>query len=153
MAERRRAPIVVGIDGSETGRHALEWALTEARLHQRPVQVVHVWAYEPVNDVLLSSSRQIHRESRELVRREIARVTEGMDELPTITQASIPGYPAGVLTEVSENAAMLVVGRHRGGVLRQALVGSVSSACVRRALCPVIVIPAAPRRRTNTVEI
>jgi hypothetical protein len=38
---------------------------------------------------------------------------------------------------------MLVVGRHQGGLIRQALVGSVSAVCVRHAICPVVVIPAA----------
>ncbi|MGQ0719307.1 MAG: universal stress protein [Pseudonocardiales bacterium] len=50
-------------------------------------------------------------------------------------------------------AAMLVVGRHRGGLLRQAVLGSVSAVCVRHATCPVVVIPAAvsqPEEATST---
>jgi nucleotide-binding universal stress UspA family protein len=30
MTEQEQLPIVVGVDGSETGRRALDWALREA---------------------------------------------------------------------------------------------------------------------------
>lgn len=35
--------VVVGVDGSETSRGALRWALDEARRQQASVEVVHAW--------------------------------------------------------------------------------------------------------------
>jgi nucleotide-binding universal stress UspA family protein len=76
-----------------------------------------------------------------MLRREVDQATSGMTEIPPITQSSIEGDPARVLPELARSAAMLVVGRHRGGLVRQTLLGSVSAVCVRHAVCPVVVIP------------
>ena len=35
--------IVVGVDGSETSRHALRWAAEEALAHDAELNVVHAW--------------------------------------------------------------------------------------------------------------
>ena len=44
--------IVAGVDGSDTSKEALRWALDEARLRQARLQVVHAWdAPPPVPDV------------------------------------------------------------------------------------------------------
>ncbi|SDM35367.1 universal stress protein [Allokutzneria albata] len=152
MAQRNTAPIVVGVDGGELGRRALAWAVEEARRRGCPVQAIHVWAHTPVNDVLLGSVRQMHEQARALLRQEVCAVTEGMEGIPEIVQECIPGTPANVLIEVAQDAAMLVLGRHRGGVARQAFIGSVSSACARRAFCPVVVIPGPRPRRNNAAE-
>ena len=37
--------IVVGIDGSENSRHALEWAVHEAQLRQAHLDIVSCWEY------------------------------------------------------------------------------------------------------------
>jgi nucleotide-binding universal stress UspA family protein len=66
-----------------------------------------------------------------------------MTDRPSITESSVEGDPIRVLPELARDAVMLVVGRHRAGVVREVLLGSVSAACVRHATCPVVVIPAA----------
>ena len=43
-AGKRIARVVVGVDGSDTAGHALDWALEAGRLHQARVEVVHAWA-------------------------------------------------------------------------------------------------------------
>ena len=35
--------IVVGVDGSETSRHALRWGADEALAHAAELHVVHAW--------------------------------------------------------------------------------------------------------------
>jgi nucleotide-binding universal stress UspA family protein len=116
MTEQERLPIVVGVDGFETGRRALDWALREAQVRRCAVQVVHAWVYEPMADFRETSSQQLHQESLAMLRREVERATSGMTNVPPITQNSVRGDPASVLLEVSSGAAMLVVGRHQGGV-------------------------------------
>jgi nucleotide-binding universal stress UspA family protein len=143
MAEHERFPIVVGIDGRETGQRALDWALHEAQARDCAVRVVHAWAYEPVEEYFTeTSSQQRHQESVAMVRREVERATSGMTDVPPITENSVEGDPIRVLPEMARGAAMLVVGCHQDGLVRHALLGSVSAACVRRASCPVVVIPA-----------
>jgi nucleotide-binding universal stress UspA family protein len=150
MTEQERLPIVVGVDGFETGRRALDWALREAQVRRCAVQVVHAWFYEPITDFRGISSQQVHQESLAMLRREVEQATSGMTDVPPITQNSVQGDPTNVLTEVARGAAMLVVGRHRGGLLRHAVLGSVSAVCVRHATCPVVVIPAAVSQPDET---
>jgi nucleotide-binding universal stress UspA family protein len=143
MTEQKHLPVVVGIDGFETGRRALVWALREAQTRNCPVQVIHAWTFDPTAEYFTeTSSRRVHHESLTMLHREVDQATSGITELPIITESSIEGDPARVLPELARGAAMLVVGRHRGGLVRQALLGSVSAACVRHATCPVVVIPA-----------
>jgi nucleotide-binding universal stress UspA family protein len=143
MAEHERLPIVVGVDGHETGRRALEWALREAQTRNCPVHVVHAWTFDSMADYFTeTSSQQVHQESLAMLRREVERATETMTDIPPISENSVEGDPIHVLPELARGAAMLVVGRHRGGVVREVLLGSVSAACVRHATCPVVVIPA-----------
>ncbi|HXT45654.1 MAG TPA: universal stress protein [Pseudonocardiaceae bacterium] len=143
MTEQEHLPIVVGIDGFETGRHALEWALREAQIRNCPVQVIHAWTFDPTAEYFTeASSRQVHQESLAMLHREVEQATSGITELPPIAESSIEGDASRILPELSRGAAMLVVGRHRGGLVRQVLLGSVSAACVRHATCPVVVIPA-----------
>ncbi|HEV7450203.1 MAG TPA: universal stress protein [Pseudonocardiaceae bacterium] len=151
MTEQEQLPIVVGIDGFETGRRALDWALREAQARHCAVQVVHAWVFDPAADYFTETSSQLlHQESVALLRREVEQATSGMTDIPPITQNSVEGDPTRVLPELARGAAMLVVGRHRGGLLRQALLGSVSAVCVRHATCPVVVIPAAVPQPAET---
>jgi nucleotide-binding universal stress UspA family protein len=142
MVDHEQLPIVVGVDGHETGRRALDWALREAQVRGCAVQVVHAWVFDAREEYFTeTSSHQLHQESVAMLRREVDQATSGMTEIPPITQSSIEGDPARVLPELARSAAMLVVGRHRGGLVRQTLLGSVSAVCVRHAVCPVVVIP------------
>ena len=144
MTNQERLPIVVGIDGHETGRQALNWALREAQIRGCTVQVVHAWSFDAREEYFKeTSSQQLHQESLAMLRHEVEQATSGMTELPPITKSSMEGDPTRVLPELARGAAMLVIGRHRGGLVRQALMGSVSAVCVRHASCPVVVIPTA----------
>lgn len=144
MADQAQPPIVVGVDGEETGQRALKWALREAQIRNCPVRVVNAWTFDPMGEFFTeTSSERRHQECIALLRRQVEQASTGMTDLPPITESSVEGDPIRVLPELAHGAAMLVVGRHRGGVVRQVLLGSVSAACVRQATCPVVVIPAA----------
>lgn len=142
MAEQERLPIVVGVDGHETGRRALDWALREAQVRGCPVHVVHAWTFDPMADYFTeTSSQQVHQASLTMLRREVEQATKDMTGIPSIIHNSVEGDPTHVLPELAHGAVMLVVGRHRGGLVREALLGSVSSVCIRQSSCPVVVIP------------
>jgi hypothetical protein len=89
-----------------------------------------------------------------MLRREVEHATTSMTDIPSIIENSVEGDPIRVLPELARGAAMLVVGRHRGGLAWQALLGSVSAACVRHATGPVVVIPAmvASREQASSAE-
>jgi nucleotide-binding universal stress UspA family protein len=58
MTELEQLPIVVGIDGFETGRRVLDWALREAQARHCAVQVVHAWVFDPAADYFTETSSQ-----------------------------------------------------------------------------------------------
>jgi nucleotide-binding universal stress UspA family protein len=67
-------------------------------------------------------------------------LADAFEELPPFVHARlVRGKPGPLLIDASRNAALLIVGRrgHGGFVL-----GSVSSACVSHAHCPVLVVHA-----------
>ena len=63
--------IVVGVDGSEISKAALEWAVEEARLRHRALDVAGAWTLPPYGDGLVgtwaSIPADIHRVDRPVV--------------------------------------------------------------------------------------
>jgi nucleotide-binding universal stress UspA family protein len=59
----------------------------------------------------------------------------------TITVEEGDGEPAAVLAERSRDLDLLVVGSRGYGPVRQVLIGGVSAELMRRAACPVLIVP------------
>jgi len=146
--------IVVGVDGSSHGRHALRFALSEAALRGAGVDVVSSWAVPPLaaTGVGLVPAFDLLRaelgdSARQVVAGELA-AAAGLE----IEQHVAQGDAAGVLVEAAAGADLLVVGsRGRGGVTGTVL-GSVSRACLQHAPCPVAVVhDAGPTERSRIV--
>jgi nucleotide-binding universal stress UspA family protein len=137
--------IVVGVDGSESARAALRFALEEARLRGATVRAVAAWhvpvaaygdAFVPPNPELLSELEP--RARRELER---ALAHAGPQADVEIEQVVREGAPARVLLEEAERADLLVVGSRGLGGFRGLLLGSVSQQCSHHAPCPVVIVP------------
>ncbi len=71
---------------------------------------------------------------------DVATVTAGRSG-PAVVQRAVEGPAARVLVDAAVDAALLVVGSHRHGRLFEAILGSVTAACLRHAACPVVVVP------------
>ena len=141
------ARILVGIDGSETARHALEWALEEARLRKLPVEVVHAWqmvyAVEP-----MAGAGAMQFSPQELAADAQATLDEVVDSAVRpdgdveIVRSVVEGSPGRSLVERADGAVMIVVGRHGHHPILAKLLGSVAEYVVHHSSCPVAVIPA-----------
>jgi nucleotide-binding universal stress UspA family protein len=141
--------IVVGVDGSDGGRRALDWAVREADVLGSAVQAVTAWSWQGSETRLgVAASR---REAKEKATRRLtgdirAFVTRNGSPRPIAAEV-IEGDPVEVLAAAGRAGDLLVLGSHGHGRVRQAVLGSVSAACIRKATCPVVVVPApAPRR-------
>jgi nucleotide-binding universal stress UspA family protein len=141
-----RLGIVVGIDDSPAARAAVQWAARDAELRNVPLTLVHAvspevstWLRTPVPAGVL---RWQQEHGRRLV-----------DEaLKLVEAASRRGGPAGIHTEILSSAAVptliglskdadrLVTGAQGSGRWPGRLLGSVSSALLRHAHCPVAII-------------
>jgi nucleotide-binding universal stress UspA family protein len=157
--------IVVGVDGSESARKALEFALEEAA--RRPARVRAVAAFQfprywPVaigmasGMVLPPSSRELAEAAEQAARQTITdatgRVGGGAGAVPVEVRV-VEGSPAKVLLEQAAGAELLVVG-HRGlGGIASACLGSVGLQCVLHATCPVVVVRSAAAAQAGEARV
>lgn len=139
--------IVVGLDGSDSSRRALVWAIDLAeQLGEAEVRVLAVCedvatAYEKGFCTHTQAEEWLaeRRDESERLLGEIL-ATEGRQSPATALRLeTVPGRPAQVLVDASEDADLLCVGPRGLGRLR-GLLGSVSQACVANAHCPVVVV-------------
>ncbi|RJQ87234.1 universal stress protein [Amycolatopsis panacis] len=134
--------IVVGVDGSGASVGALYWAAEAASASGSELLVVSAWLHDPLLDDLsigrtVGEARKAHLAELDAL---IARVVKNVP-VSSVRSAVPEGDAAATLIDQSRHAALLVVGSHGKGMVREALTGSVGKACLRRASCPVTVIP------------
>ena len=141
-------PIVVGVDESEASRCALEEAFTIARMVQAPLTVAHMWEIAaavgmgdlggqgnmdwPLLEMLESKQR---RQLEEMVQPLAAKYHNFH-----VSQVFRDVTPAKGLTDLSQDAQLVVVGSHGRSRLADALLGSVSQNLIHHAECPVLVV-------------
>lgn len=144
MSRSASAPIVVGVDGSQSSVEALRAAarLSEALAH--PIEVVIAWQWPPLSPYFSGDWAPEHEAAALLE----AALTEafGSHTPDGLTRIIQKGSAALVLVEESRRAEMLVVGSRGRGGFAGLLLGSVSAQCVEHARCPVLVVhsPARP---------
>ncbi len=136
--------IVVGIDGSDDSQRALAWAVEEARKRGAVLEVVHAWELMASDTMAPDPARS----ANSLLTRSLAEVdTEGVEVHPRLVQ----GRPVPSLVRAAAEADLLVVGSRGRSGIAAVILGSVSSACVHYATCPVVVVP--PARRSSVVAL
>lgn len=137
--------IVVGIDGSEGARRALEFALREAKLRGAEVHAVTTWqvptmAY-PGGYVPQVPTKDEWAQAATETLDEVLDSYNGAKAGVDVARIVREGQAADVLVEESEHADLLVVGSRGLGGFRGLLVGSVSQQCAHHAHCPVAIVP------------
>src|SRR5690606_22122870 len=140
--------VLVGFDGSDQARHALERALEEARAQDLTVRLLGAYPVIGVGDPGLEM-----RFTEAVMKENAGHLAEARQ---TVEQAGLPvevveagGDAAKAVVEQSGEAALVVMGkRGRGGALRGRL-GSVSAAVAAHAKCPVIIVPEAAESRQS----
>jgi len=140
---RDRRAIVVGVDGSAGSKAALAFALEEGLARGATVEVVTTWLLSTgLGEV--AGADTFEAETRRAERHQAAALAEvlaGFAERPVVSQVVVQSYGGHALVEAAHDAALLVVGSGRKGVLTRALLGSVSEYCVRHSVVPVVVVP------------
>jgi nucleotide-binding universal stress UspA family protein len=128
--------IVAGYDGSPDSEQALDWAIGEARLHRVGLTVCHAWAPGQDGGTAVRAARRCGEQFlTDAMQR--ARAGLGYAEVRPLLAA---GLPARVLCELSNSAAMVVVGSHGRDRLARALLGPVSLQVAACASGPVTVV-------------
>jgi len=145
--------IVVGVDGSEGGRRALEWAAGEAATRGGAVQAIVAWSWDGIElgPVATSYPEEEQQRAGQMLDREIKALIERRGSHLPVAGEVIEGRPADVLTAAGRTADLLVLGSHGHSRVRHTVLGSVSEECIRKAACPVVVIPV-PVHRNEPVR-
>jgi nucleotide-binding universal stress UspA family protein len=138
--------IIVGVDGSDHSRYALEWAIREAAVRHAPLTVLTVqpavgyWGglalYQGDQDL----AKLAHDKAQEETDRTLEKVDPEFRPL-SVTIRAVTGLPAEALLAAAADADLLVVGSRGAGGFKRLLMGSVSTQVTHHASCPVVVIP------------
>jgi len=133
--------IVIGMDGSESSRQALHWAVAQAKVTGATLEAVMAWA-PPLpwgRTPTFPAGQDPEEETRKLLAEEVESVL-GPHGAHEIQETVVQGQPAPALIAASRNADLLVVGSRGHGAFSGTLLGSVSRHCVTNATCPVVVV-------------
>jgi nucleotide-binding universal stress UspA family protein len=138
--EEPLARIVVGVDASEASIEALRQAQRLAIPHGAKVLANAYWDYPQVQTgYAMMGIEGFEERAAEML--DMAVKTAFGDETPSNVIATlVRGRPREALIEASREADMIVLGRRGHGGFGGLLLGSVSSALVAHAHCPVLVV-------------
>jgi nucleotide-binding universal stress UspA family protein len=142
MARQGDGPVLVGVDGSSLSDRAVAFAFDEAARCRSALEVVNVW--HPLDHIAADrwseAAMQEHRERRlSRLEESVAGGREKYPEVP-VRLAVADGRPAATLVELSERAALVVVGSRGHGGIAGLLLGSVSQNLLHHARCSVAVV-------------
>jgi nucleotide-binding universal stress UspA family protein len=149
--------VIVGVDDSESGLAALAAATELARASGAPLVAVRAWAlglprhggrrmrHLAHPHVVLSFSGAEQRLAANVFTRKAFRAAiDGMPAEVDVTIATPNSDPALALVDLAGRPGDVIVVGIRGGHLARSLIhGSVARYCVRRAHCPVVLVPPA----------
>jgi nucleotide-binding universal stress UspA family protein len=139
------APIVVGVDGTGSGQDAVALAVRLAQATGDPLLVACVYP----------EGRRSSPEAAAAVRGPAGKALEAagaLAEEATAEYRTVPsGSPARGLAELAEeeDAAMVVVGSHRGGAIGRVASGGTAERLLHGSHCPVAVAPRGYRQRVT----
>lgn len=142
--------VLVGVDGSPESLGAVDWAVARAAREGWRVHILCAYSlpsftaasldggYAALDDTAIRAGAQA------VVDEAVARAQAvGV----AVTSSLETGDPAGVLVDLSSDAALAVVGTRGGGGFADRLLGTVSSALPAHAKCPTVIVP---RHTTGT---
>ncbi|KRE64976.1 universal stress protein UspA [Arthrobacter sp. Soil736] len=137
--------IVVGVDGSEASVEALRQAQRFAKPLAAEIEAVACWEYPNMYDSYVAVGIGGFKERAEELLQEAVTMAFGAERPRNVHTRLVEGFARSVLVDASNEADLLVVGRRGRGGFAGLLLGSVSSACVAHAHCPVLVVRAAAK--------
>lgn len=143
--------ILVGVEGTEPSRSALQWALSRATTIGSEVVLVHVVdeGWTTVGSRLLEGVRT---DARHLLESEAERARSLAPNVAVSTRL-LYGSPMDQLIAASTTASLVVVGTHKTGFIHGKVFGSRSLLLAAAAHTPVAVIPQSSQRRAEGVVV
>ncbi|WP_442542534.1 universal stress protein [Arthrobacter sp. KN11-1C] len=140
--EASTGKIIVGVDGSEASIEALRQAQTLSVALGAQIEAVAYWEFPQVYGGYVAMGMEDFEEGAGHVLKESLEKAFGPELPDNVVSRVVRGHARESLIEASRGADMIVLGRRGHGGFGGLLLGSVSSACVAHAHCPVLVVHA-----------
>ena len=124
--------VVVTIDGDTSADGPLRYAFEQADARHEPLHVLHA-----APEAALRQDFENHRAN-------VAEVVAGWAELypdVQILRSTTEGAPVDECIEATSEASLVVIGRHHGHTVPFARVRPIALAVLRKAQCPMAVVP------------
>jgi nucleotide-binding universal stress UspA family protein len=135
--------VVVAVDATEDSTPVLDFAFRQASLRRLPLRVVH-YVVEPrsvlVDAAMVGGDSRLVEEHRLAVAEAMAGLGERFPDVRTSVRTA-RGEPELDVARSASRADLLVVGTHQRGAIGRLRAGSVSTAVLEHATCPVAVVP------------
>ncbi|HET6211735.1 MAG TPA: universal stress protein, partial [Micromonosporaceae bacterium] len=117
MSTLAGAPVVAGVDGSTHEQLVIDWAISEARLRNRTLLLLHAYDWAVLGasftDPPYGAVQQVYHDDAASIRdHALAAARTAAPDLE-VSARVVDGGAAGVLVGASQSAAAVVVG-HRG---------------------------------------
>lgn len=136
----KEAKVIVGVDGSDASVQALRFAAQLAPALGARLHAVACWDFPQMYAGYVPPDFEAFQAAAAKTLAESLDKAFGPDAPQDMSKELIRGPAPAKLVEAAAGAAMLVVGRRGHGGIRGMHLGSVSTACVSHADCPVLVI-------------
>jgi nucleotide-binding universal stress UspA family protein len=137
--------IIVGVDGSDHSRKALERAIQEAAAHHTSLTVLTV--HQAVRDVYGGVSTypgdaDLTEKARQAATAETNEVVAALGVQPeSVTVTAVHGLPAEELVKAAQGADMVVMGSRGAGGFARLRMGSTATQVAQHAHCAVLILP------------
>jgi nucleotide-binding universal stress UspA family protein len=138
MAEK----YIIGVDGSEQSRAALDWGLARAARSGAHVELLHV-----ADDSFLSESVAFLSEAQKASEQMLAAECEYAKSTGftgEVSGTAVVGHPIVEVEEASKRADLVILGAHSGSKLAGSFFGTRAVKIAAVSHCPVAVIPLHP---------
>lgn len=136
---------IVGVDGSDSSQHALDWATTHADGRATELQVLTAWQaplYGPfpmVGPMTSPYDTDALRAAAERDARRLAQAVAAQVDIP-VEPVAVHGGASSSLLEAAEHASLLIVGNRGRGGFRRLLLGSTSNQVATHAEVPTVIV-------------
>ena len=136
--------LVVGVDGSQSSKHALAFAMREAGLRRSSLHVVTVWnARDKATAAAPDDAEQRRESAQHLQDAAVASALSEVEARPVLMRSVVSGDAGTVLCEMAVDADYLVVGGGEDASTSTVALGAVGEFCLHHAGCALVVVPRA----------
>lgn len=139
---------LVGVDGSDCGSRALDYAAERANIKEARLLVAHVIEWSPFQFSTPQENEERHKRREEEIARAHAEIVDPIVEALEAKGLSVEGlvrhgHVAETLDDMANelNVTNIIIGRKGTSRMKAKLFGSVASTLVQIADCPVTVVP------------